>query len=236
MRPSPKIKKTTRIYRIIPFQRLTEILINKENSLVYPSIWEDPFEKWRLEKMSKIKKRYFGQCWTLHARRDMMWKIYSNGTDGFRIRTTIGDLLQSVNRHDLPGIIARVKYLGKKTIKSHVEDYGDCYCKDFILTDVEMTGSTLSTAKKFMIKRFAFIPENEMRLIHYRDGEAQGSECYRYKSSPNRMIYKICPNRMINQIMTHPEVSSDDHKALRSALRKIGFKNEIKPSELYNME
>ena len=38
------------LYRIITFQRLADILVNKENTLINPLKWDDPFEGWILKE------------------------------------------------------------------------------------------------------------------------------------------------------------------------------------------
>lgn len=82
---------STKIYRIFSTNRLIELFEKKENALVKPELWDDPFENFILkipEKGSKSKpnKRGYGQCWTLNFESDAMWRIYSPDKKGlFRI-------------------------------------------------------------------------------------------------------------------------------------------------------
>lgn len=93
---------STKIYRIFSTNRLIELFEKKENALVKPELWDDPFENFILkipEKGSKSKpnKRGYGQCWTLNFESDAMWRIYSPDKNGVRIQTTIRKLHHSLH-------------------------------------------------------------------------------------------------------------------------------------------
>ena len=49
-------EKSFYLYRVISFQRLVDILVNKKNTLVNPSKWVDPFEGWILNNKQSNKK------------------------------------------------------------------------------------------------------------------------------------------------------------------------------------
>ncbi len=235
----------TRLYRIIPFQRLAEILIFRRNSLVHPSKWTDPFEKWRIDKISETcteskssDKKYFGQCWTLEPTKDEMWTIYSQGTDGVRIRTTVGRLIDPLNNNGIRCIASKVKYLEREKILWYFGD--DRLDKDKVASkiktyfnknsrplpaDMHMSRNFLKMAEKFMIKRIGFSYEHEARLICLGE-KSKSDEYYRYR---------MCPNSMIDQIKIHPRVSWREYKALKCTIKRLGFDNEIGRSELHDM-
>lgn len=259
MTPSPdrcknqndEFTPSTRIYRIIQFQRLAEILISRRNSLVHPSKWAaDAFEKWRIDKISETceesksgVKNYFGQCWTLEPTKNEMWTIYSQGTDGVRIRTTVRKLIAPLSNDGIHCIVAKVKYLKRKKIISYFND-GDpnndkislkvnSYFENNSLPDdicapngsPEIRERFLKMAERFMIKRLGFSYEHEARLICL-DEKGNSDEYFRYR---------ICPNSMIDQIKIHPRVSWREYKALKRTIRKLGFERDIGRSQLHDM-
>ena len=247
-----------KIYRVISFQRLAEILVHQYNTLVHPSKWGDPFEKWRLRDIKKQDNNipidvnnYFGQCWTLETKQVAMWELYSKGTDGFRIQTTVGKLLKSLKR---PCIIAKVSYKSVEEILQN--DYGNCFCKLWLCSDADCLKKEcsnnkcshdkhLNIAKKFMIKREGFKHEKEVRFMCYVNKNTRNSFKYKLCSSglPRKIRsrqqeqgyfrYEIDPNELIEQIMVHPRVENyHNYNALKCVLQKIGFENTIKRSQL----
>lgn len=234
-----KFDCSTTIYRYIPFQRLAQVLINKEISLARPRTWDDPFESWRINSISKNNSRnhtniknYFGQCWTLHYLDDAMWSLYSKGTDGFRIRATVGRLIESFDHSGVPYNIAKVKYLERNKIEDYLignkflSELDDHFDKFSLCNGDTSQECFLETAKKLMIKRKGFAHEKEIRLVCYKDMSDQADDYF---------MHPICPHRVIDQIVIHPRVNLYDYEVLKCALRRIGFRNEIARSELHDM-
>lgn len=100
-------KLNTPIFRIINFDRLTEILESKKNTLSRPENWDDPFEK--LLSLVSIEGAYdlpiktfgyyiYAQCWTFSEENDLLWRVYSPERDGVRIRSTPLKLLNSLKK------------------------------------------------------------------------------------------------------------------------------------------
>lgn len=106
------------IYRIISVQRLFELFENKNNVLVAPAKWDDPFENFILRS-----QRVYGQCWTLQRASDAMWRIYSPNADAVRVRSTAGTVAQSLRfalNDKLQGdvYIGRVRYVPNEQLMS----------------------------------------------------------------------------------------------------------------------
>ena len=106
------VTRDTKVYRIIPKGRFEDLFKKKTNALVRPKLWDDPFEHLALNspidvmgEMGTIpfKDDVYGQCWSLNKASDAMWRIYSNGTDGIRIRSTVGTV--SYTHLTLPTIL-----------------------------------------------------------------------------------------------------------------------------------
>lgn len=101
-----KIGRDRKIYRIFPKDRFFQLFEEKANALVWPTMWDDPFENFILRSPVRtaagetgtfgFHEDVYGQCWTLHTASDAMWRIYSPKKDAVRLRTTVGKLLDSL--------------------------------------------------------------------------------------------------------------------------------------------
>ena len=160
---------------------------------------------------------------------EAMWTIYSNETDGFRIRTTVGELSDSFAKNNVPYKLSKVRYWNRDKIESYFENGNEFVCEDDFddyppPADRCMSSNFVEMAKKFMIKREAFKHEKEVRLICRWD-EATRQDKY--------FPFQVCPE--INQIMVHPLVNQSDFETLKCVLSKLEFQGKIKLSKLLGM-
>jgi len=206
---------------------------SKENTLVKPKLWEDTFENFILKskvrhvsgeiKTYNYHERMYGQCWTLESSSDAMWRIYSPNKEGIRIRTTIGQLLNSIysaQETALPDAhccIGKVEYLKDKKLMERANSTFD------------ETGILVGNIfRSLLMKRLAFKHENEVRLIY----DAWDEEITQH----NIYKYDFKPHENISQIMIDPRRSYDEFKSLEKIIRlATGFKGEIKRSLLYQL-
>ena len=160
--------KNRYVYRIISTARLYELFANRENVLVRPSMWEDPFENFILNSPAKLNdgtvvqfgfhKSYYGQCWTLNQTSDAMWRIYSPTSDGVRIRTTIRNLALSLSGGlgqwaHIQTFIGKVRYLSDKELLQ--------FANHVFASGLDPA----ALAKTLLVKRKAFCHEREVRLL-----------------------------------------------------------------------
>lgn len=127
---APEEIRTKPIFRIYPIDRLVELFTEKKNTLVKPSMWEDPYENPLFRKTfeapngtlgcNDVTKNFFAQCWSLHAQTDAMWRIYSPNNSGVKVRTTIEKLFNSLVEKAPEKervFIGKVEYKKKKNTK-----------------------------------------------------------------------------------------------------------------------
>jgi hypothetical protein len=219
------------IYRIISVERLIELFKNKQNVLVSPKKWEDPFENFILNAKAKLpdgeivdfgfRDDFYGQCWTRHKASDAMWRIYSPESNGVRIRTTIQKLAHSLASGLQPWqnvrcFIGKVKYLNNKKMM----EFANTVFKG------KINPEAYEVAKTLLIKRPAFKHENEVRLLYFKnENECHGSI---YK-------YDIDPHNLIDQIMIDPRLDYDQFKKVKENIKtKTNFKDRILRSLLYS--
>lgn len=96
------------VYRIIPVERLFELFASRQNVLVKPKRWEDPFENFILKARVQLpdgacaiigfRDQFYGQCWTLQSALDAMWRIYSPKSEAVRVRSRVRKLAESLWR------------------------------------------------------------------------------------------------------------------------------------------
>ena len=229
-----RLTDSRKIYRIITFPRVLELLHKKVNVLVEPCKWKDPLEGWLRNEIFRLYKgrnldsdsgiecgKFFGQCWTTDYASDLMWNMYSEGTNGFRIRSTVKKIkcsLKTLKNEDY-WYISPINYKNFSKLESYNRDD-----LEYMHSNDTERGLRHSLAQSFMIKRKGYMSEHEVRLI-----------CS--ESKPERedglFEYGIDPNCMIDQIMMHPGMSCANYKYYRRIFRCFSFEGEILKSTLY---
>jgi hypothetical protein len=221
-----------KIYRIVSLEKLLDMFVSAENTLVKPNQWEDTFENFILKAKVKLKggsvitydihDRIYGQCWTLQNSSDAIWRIYSTNKESLRVRTTIGNLFQSLS-----------------DTQRELGEFKCCIGKVEYLTDKELMRQANSTFREdgvyqedifrsLLIKRRAFSHESEVRLLFDTYSKQQAKDKI-YK-------YPIDPHSLISQVMIDPRRSYAEYKRIKNIIRvATGFKGEIKRSLLYRI-
>lgn len=218
------------IYRVVSLERLVELFVSKENTLVKPRLWEDTFENFILQSPVKLNsglvvnydlhERMYGQCWTLHKSSDAMWRIYSQDKCGLRIRTTINKLLNSVRAYEttrkkVTACIGKVEYLSDRGLLKRANSTFD-----------DKGISKQNIFRSLLVKRSAFKHENEVRILI----DAWGQD----GCSSDLFKYVLDPNDLIDQIMVDPRRTPAEYEIIKHIIRaSTGYKGVIKRSLLY---
>lgn len=239
------------VYRIFGIERLFQIINERSLALLAPRKWEDPYEK-ALQDMLETKSnfRVFGLCWSSRSKSDALWRIYSPNSLGVRISSTLGRVAEAITPDNAFATenfyVGSVSYIPELT--SNVFDFGKAKLslqkKDFNRTIITISDaiqdmlsdknrSTPRTeadiAKTFLVKRFAFNHESEVRFLYVDRGQNQDKE--------NNGIYKIPidPLKLIRTIQFDPRMEDDVFKSLKKAvIASLGTKNiTITKSDLY---
>lgn len=225
-----EITRRTPIYRVLSKERLFQLFSEKQNALVRPSKWEDPFENFILKAPVRLASGemgsfnfhndVFGQCWTLHKTSDAMWRIYSPDRDAVRIRTTVGKLLDSLSEANVGHESDRC-FIGRVTYPTEVKlrTFAQNVFKDGLRAE--------AVVRSLLVKRRAFEHEKEVRLIYFE------TQPVVHKNGVYR--YPLDPISVFNQVMIDPRLSVEGYKALkREIIDRTGMeKGNIKRSLLY---
>lgn len=215
------------IYRIVTFERFQQLFQHKQNTLVSPTLWDDPFENFILRcpvqlvtgELARVDfhDRYFGQCWTLKSASDAMWRIYSQDKQGIRMRTTIRRLAQSLANHTgdwapFSAFIGKVRYLNQAKLTAFARQ---------AWRQIDPP----SFAKTLLVKRPAFAHEGEVRLIYFQQAPPH--------SRQKTFSYPVNPNSLIDQVMCDPRLSVAKYESLSNRIRGVGYAGKILRSLLY---
>jgi hypothetical protein len=224
-----------KIYRIFSIQRFLEMCATRQNALVRPALWDDPFENFVLRSTAVLrsndhlsigfKDALYGQCWTFQRDSDAMWRIYSPDKMGVRVRTTVSALYDALRRGcrqfaDLSCFIGRVQYLRQDKLLAMLNDSG--LAQAGVL---DPTGR--GQASTLLIKRKEFRHEQEVRLIYFNHDQGHTADLYRHQ---------IDPVDLIDEVAFDPRLSDELFKVFASHVVELGFeKRRVIRSPLYRL-
>ncbi len=229
-------QKDQPIFRIITINRLFQLFETRSNVLVRPKKWDDPFEKFISESITKLKFEdekettvgfrddLYAQCWTKTRESDAMWRIYSPEKNGVRISTTPRKLLNSLSStlNDVKhysSYIGKVEYFSTPKLKEYVNESVD----KWVYFDIDGRG----LANSLLFKRNAFKHENEVRLIY-------NSKFKGYNNS-DIFKYRINPLELIDDIVFDPRIEYAEFERYKKGLQKFRFDKRIVKSVLYHI-
>jgi hypothetical protein len=225
--PAQRGKK---IYRVMTVERLLEMFETSTNVLVKPILWDDPFENFLFntpilrkngeEYVSALRKRAYGQCWSLNIESDAMWRIYAPGKNGVKIQTTVSNLYNSLYRSvsEYPRMscyIGKVDYHSKNkltTLAKEVRDNGK-----------SMGGSNYQ-AKSLLMKRVAFKHEEEVRLIYLDPINRTENRIHPYHFDPMLHVKSMTFDPRMNECL---------YRVYKKHIESLGFSGRIIQSGLY---
>lgn len=218
------------IFRIVSIDRLFELFTSKQNVLVKPKLWKDPFEMFLMNSTGELENgkllpirfrdHLYGQCWTRTKESNAMWQTYSLNAKGVRITTTPRKLIKAM--YDSIGevkgqncYIGKVNYYTTLELKILLEDCYSNWKNDFTSADLIQT---------LLFKIITFKHEDEIRLIYNSQGEEK-SDYYRFT---------IDPCDLIDKILFDSRIEYKEFIKGKKELRKLGFTKRVVKSNFYN--
>lgn len=220
------IKPHRCIYRITTVRRFVEGLQSRDNVLVRPGKWDDPFEGYILNAYGvlpdgamvafRLRHNYFGQCWSLHRETDLMWRAYSRNEDSVKLRVRADRLHDSLHLH-LQGSPNCHAYLGRVSYQRGGE------FRDTLRSGCHFGSPSESQARTLLVKRYGFRSEREVRLIAYAE-QTPASDILRYPVDWNALVVEAVLN---------PRMSAPDVAKAKSEIRAAGYLGRVIQSGLY---
>lgn len=206
------------LYRIMPFEQLMQMLVEKVNTLVKPSKWEDPYElfikncKVRfcsddkiIEGKSLKWERWYGQCWTKVKDSDGLWRSFTHNkaVRCVKIRTTKQKLYNSlqnsvaIKKKPIIPFLSEVNYVGSFKGDA-IQNIFDHSMKEYVgrlflnkESDVEKIISASLSYSLLQTKRDSFQYEDEVRLFAYDENQIIDKDVFSYNISPKKLIEEI---------------------------------------------
>lgn len=151
------------LYRITTVDRFVQGLESGENVLVRPEKWEDPFDGAILNAYGllpdgalvafRLRRNYFGQCWSCIKETDLMWRAYSPDRDGVKLRVKAVSLHDSLQRHleNGAGSATGQSFLGKVAYQRKDE------FQDTLRRGCHFGAPSESQARTLLVKRYGFV-------------------------------------------------------------------------------
>lgn len=222
------------IYRIIPLFHFIKNFKRKKSSLSKPKVWDDPNENYLLNNLfningeiaefsDDIRDSIFGQCWSLEAESDALWRIYSPRKNGIRLKTTPKKLLKelaknkNINSPELKCFIGKIKYEKNDNLIPALKD--NLLNDDSVLFRTDGSG----LAKSLLYKMDCFKYEKEIRLIY----------CGCKNDKNNRFYFDINPNELYDSLCFDPRLEQEKIKNIYRFLKRIGCQIKLEYSKLY---
>jgi len=222
----------TKIYRVFSWKWLLKLLQEKRMGLMRPRRWDDPFENFLLKctvvshdgspvSLEKVEGSWYGQCWTMNADSDALWRIYSPNKDGVRVSTTVGHLFDAIyDENDefasLNYFIGMVRYYERAEIEKLLNE----------VSFFDMTGGgPIQFAALLCVKRPEFEHEKEVRIL-IRDDKT----CFDIRE------IELDPFALFDELVLDPRLNSDAFECQTKQLRAVGWTKAINQSDLYKIE
>lgn len=229
------INPNEKLYRIFPLERFREMLLCKQNVLVRPSLWEDPFENYlfnsaaitedgQIIDLSGVGKCLYAQCWTMNPECDGLWRTYTDNKRNRAVKVSTKALKLLRSLYDFVNKFHCLRYFLGKVIYCDDSDFN-------IAVDNGMSNLTdtsgVATIITLLQKRIPFKYEQEVRLIFRAENEEEADGIGKvYK-------YQINPVDLFEEIEMDPWASTEDIANLDRELKDQGFAVDINRSSLY---
>lgn len=251
------LNANTPLFMILPLERFLQMLKNKQNTLVQPSSWDDPFEKminksaiirgdllnyFDNEKKTEVKfnsNNWYGQCWSKSEESDALWRVFTKNKAQrcVKIESSYGLLNRSLDEYK--------EYCNKKSsapkakmfideiqyAKSITDDYAEKL--DKLIKKYRKETETLEQCfalSMLLIKRKAFSHEEEIRILAHVDSRE------RYKLMDKTVFpYFFNPGDMIVKVELDPWTPAGTEQIIADAINNSNeyLKLKIEKSHLY---
>lgn len=216
---------TQEIWKYMDLWKLLDLLDNSRMYLSQASQFEDKLDgripinkvkfldgKHQLKKLddfaeNKLKRSHYISCWSNDTKETYpMWKIYSDYKTAVSIKTTIGDLIDSISHDDKQTYIGKINYVNPNG-------------------NYTFSGSAFQF---FFEKRDYFSFENEVRILttlNYKDNRE-------LLELPKGVFIKISPTILIKEIKLAPLADECFKNLIELKLSNLGISIPVNFSEI----
>lgn len=210
------VTNETKLYRYISLGQFLSLVEGRQTYLTSVSQWYDRWEspiaqliEVFVPSMKNVQARLYGQCWSLAAESDAMWRIYSPQGDGLLIETTAKQLRQI--DYAKKGLLAPVIYFDD--MNDLIGPISRAYPAPF---------------NSAFYKRKAFAYEQEVRLVA---ADRRHYDCANQEQ--DRVYIDLDPVALINNVVVDPRAKDWYVDVVRQYCQRSGFAFVLRKSELY---
>lgn len=153
---------------------------------------------------------YYVHCWVMYQEElYLMWNTYSSLEEGVAIKTTIGDLINSLDPNDPREIIiSDVRYM----------DYENDYT-------FEKTGGIVNLLAPLFCKRRYFSQEKELRLVYH-------NHSMRLSENDKGVLFDVNLDKLINEIWVAPDATEWFYNLIDKEIKLHGISKPVLNSNI----
>lgn len=196
------------IYHRLEWPYAEQIFSNRRLRLSPVESWQDPYERWWLDRVEKIwpvgaMPGAYGMCWTRSYLDEPAWRAVGfNKTHPIvRIKCSIRALVSTLSAaedHSIQFFLANVRYRPESTLGLLAEGFH--------------RPSRVRVASLLAYKRNAFQSEKEVRLLALTLDKAE-----------NEVFIPIEPKELISQVMISPHASEEQAQEIKAKVAPYGI-------------
>ena len=230
----------------MPLEGFLTMLATRENTLIHPYLWEDPYESVIQNSVVDVTenrrisikedfhtKNWYGQCWSYTQESDGLWRNFTHNKEVrcVKIQTTIDALKRSLHKYSkidddfYMGDVAYGSPLKEefpKTVQEVIRRW-----EDMVAIETREQHIHFIELALLMTKREAFRYENEFRLIVYRNQPDEEA---------NAWSYDINVNSFIKDVEFDPWTKPYQEKNFKKLIKDLGYNGPARTSPLYAEE
>src|SRR5688572_13316302 len=230
--------KSLIVWRYLDFTKFVDLLISNQLYFARSDRFEDPFEGiFRLKDYeqtknmwtdeAQTKKFYFLNCWHINDNQsDAMWKIFLKTKNGIAIKSTVGNIINSLAGAQEDIFISKVYY----------RDFTKVTFNDLSLEQQnQLFGGRGGSVNQFNYKRISFEHEKELRLycIDLPIPHAIINGVPREPLKEKRV--NVITNELINEVVIAPFADSWFKNLVEKVIARLNFKFAVSKSDLYEL-
>lgn len=227
------------IWRYLDFTKFVDLILSSQLFFSRSDQFQDPFEgvfrlkdyentKHMLTNQELTKKFYFLNCWHINDNQsDAMWKIFLDTKNGIAIKSTVGDLIKSLEVSPEDIFISKVYYrdFDKVTFNELMNEEQN---KLF-----DGRGGSLN---QFNYKRISFEHEKELRLCHADLPIPHTIKGGIPREPLSHKRIDVVLNNLVKEIVIAPFADEWFESLVLQLIEKLNYKFEVTKSELYKIE
>ena len=231
--------KETIVWRYINFTKFVDLITSSRLFFCRSDNFEDPFEGvFRLKDYDKTKdmfdtqiltkKFYFLNCWHINEHQsDAMWKIFLNTNNGIAIKSTVGNIIKSVEGTKDEVNISRVYY----------RDFDKVTFDDLMFEPQNrLFGGRGGSVSQYNYKRISFEHEKELRLFYVDMPIPHTIKGGIPREPLTHKHIEVNLKELIQEIVIAPFADNWFQEMVERLLKKMDLNFKIIKSDLYKLK